>query len=287
MRRRTAMLTACVMAAGVTGAMAQTQAPPGVVCADAQPQYGPGPAYGATPVPSYALGTGSIAGNRTPAQFTLSKKQLRINQRVSQAAIRRTNAIQAWLDAGVVGTDICGGALGPEEFSGIAYSTTGPDVVRAAPKPRSLNIAAPGAGDPSEITLSVQQLRINQRIAAGAVRRSNGLRARLVQGLTGGDVKDGTIGAGILRSGTMITGTNLIPQPDASVTVIATPTGTGNPNGFTLSRKQLRVNQRVSQAAVRRSNAIIAHIRAGLNGNDFRDGTLTPADLAAGAVSTP
>ena len=166
------MLTACVMAAGVTGAMAQTQAPPGVVCADAQPQYGPGPAYGATPVPSYALGTGSIAGNRTPAQFTLSKKQLRINQRVSQAAIRRTNAIQAWLDAGVVGTDICGGALGPEEFSGIAYSTTGPDVVRAAPKPRSLNIAAPGAGDPSEITLSVQQLRINQRIAAGAVRRA-------------------------------------------------------------------------------------------------------------------
>ena len=35
----------------------------------------------------------------TPGTVTLSARQLRINQRIAQAAVRRVNAVQAWLDA--------------------------------------------------------------------------------------------------------------------------------------------------------------------------------------------
>ena len=109
---------------------------PGVVCADAQPQSDPvRPTE--RPRASYALGTGSIAGNRTPAQFTLSKKQLRINQRVSQAAIRRINVIQPGSTPAWWGRHLRR-ALGPEVSASLQRP---PDVVERR-RSLSLNIAA-------------------------------------------------------------------------------------------------------------------------------------------------
>ncbi len=48
----------------------------------------------------------------------------------------------------------------------------------------------------------------------------------------------------------------------------------------TLSTRQLRINQRISAAAVRRANALQDRLAAGLTGDDFRDGTLGAQDLA-------
>jgi hypothetical protein len=86
------------------------------------------------------------AGARAPsddgdAAVSLSAAQLRINQRISQAAIRRVNALQAKID-GV-----------------------------PAPEPRS--------GDGGLVKVSLAQLRINQRISQTAVYRANLLQAQL------------------------------------------------------------------------------------------------------------
>ena len=50
-----------------------------------------------------------------------------------------------------------------------------------------------------------------------------------------------------------------------------------------LSAEQLLVNQRISQAAVRRANALQDQLRAGLSGRHFRDGTIVAVNLAADA----
>jgi hypothetical protein len=48
-----------------------------------------------------------------------------------------------------------------------------------------------------------------------------------------------------------------------------------------VSARQLLINQRISQAAVRRGNALTAKLGAGLTGDDFRDATITAGKLAA------
>jgi stage II sporulation protein D len=75
------------------------------------------------------------------ATVELSAGQLRINQRIAQAAVRRVNALEARLDG------------------------------RASSRPAR---SAPG-----RVRLSAAQLRINQRISQAAVRRVNALEARL------------------------------------------------------------------------------------------------------------
>jgi hypothetical protein len=100
------------------------------------------------PVSAFATTLEAFAWRpRETSAVTLSVGQLRINQRISQAAVRRVNALAARLDG------------------------------RAAAR-------APGRGS-VRFTLSVGQLRINQRISQAAVRRVNALATRL--GLGSGD----------------------------------------------------------------------------------------------------
>ncbi len=52
---------------------------------------------------------------------------------------------------------------------------------------------------------------------------------------------------------------------------------------MTVSVRQLQINQRISQAAVRRVNELVDQLARGLSGANFKDGTLSVADLAAEA----
>ena len=54
---------------------------------------------------------------------------------------------------------------------------------------------------------------------------------------------------------------------------------------MTVSVKQLQINQRISQAAVRRVNQLVDRLMRGLTGEDFRDGTIGAADLTPGLRS--
>ena len=66
--------------------------------------------------------------------FTLTVQQLRINQRISQAAIRRLNAVEARLNGGLQARDLCGYSVGPPQL--------GPGIT-SAPAAASLAPAAP------------------------------------------------------------------------------------------------------------------------------------------------
>ncbi len=232
----------------------------------------------AVPAPPVASGP--------PGRVRLSRQQLRINQRIGQAAIRRLAAIQAWLDAGIASRDICGGAIGPADLAGgiVAEPQSGRLAILPTADPRPITPATKGVDTKVVFRLTSGQLLINQRIYQAAVRRANGLRARLDTGLTGGDVRDGAVTQGRLHDRLAIVLAPAGTPVPRSVTVVAPPGG-GRPGAVELSAKQLRINQKVAQAGVRRANALTAELSAGLAGADFRDGTIGTADLAPGIVA--
>ncbi len=220
-----------------------------------------------------------------PSDITLTVGQLLINQRIDQAAVRRANGVQAWLDDGIEGRDLCQGALGAVELApGIVTDAAGPVVALTAPDPRPIVIAAAQNTNAGTVTLTVGQILINQRISQAAIRRLNGLKARMDDGLTGGDVDDRTLTRAVLVSGLrVLAAPPPASPPAASVTVIAAATP-GNPDDVELTTGQLLINQRISQAAVRRANGLIARIEDGLVASDVKDGSVTALDLAPGVA---
>ena len=217
-----------------------------------------------------------------PAQprFTLSARQLLINQRISQAAVRRSNAVQAKLDRSLSGEDLRTGGLGPEAFGpGITITglLTG---AQAQPfqLPRKLRLSGRAEGERRQVRLSAGQLLINQRISQAAMRRANGLNRRMTGELTGGDLLDGTVTARTLAEGLSIERVRLPGRPRRpSTTPITGRAGSGGRVNLTVN--QLRTNQRIAQEAVRRANALIAKLESGLTSGAFRRGSITPEDL--------
>ncbi len=215
----------------------------------------------------------------------LSAGQLLINQRISQAAVRRVNGVQAWLDARLATDDICGGAFVPQSFgAGItvgATSTPTPEASLPA-KPRPVVTKAGRRGSAAGVKLEAGQLLISQRISQAAVRRANALTKRLDAGLTGGDLRPGAVTRAKIAQGLTVTSAAAVPTAAPSRTVVA-PAAGGRGVAVTLSAGQILINQRIAQAAVRRSNALVDRLRAGFDARDFVPGTITFATLAASA----
>jgi len=242
---------------------------PGPVCAPARPPAEP--------------------DDRPPPRITLTRAQLLINQRIAQAAIRRLNAVQARLDAGLRARDLCGYAIGAAELDPAIVTRTAPRSLAAATAAAPARVVAAGGrrGAPAAVRPSVEQLLINQRIGQAAVRRANALARRLDGGLTGGDVLDGQIDQGILASLLEVVSSPEGPPPAPSRTVVPPRGNDPAPGSVTLSVGQLHINQRVFQAAVRRANALVRRLERGLGGGSFRDGSLTAADLAPDVLRPP
>jgi hypothetical protein len=225
--------------------------------------------------------------NTDKGKIRLSVQQLLINQRISQAAVRRSNAVQERLVGKFRSDDLCGGAFTAQHFhTGIKVGTGSThELDPASPRPiETGRRTSEPAGGSSGVRLSAEQLLINQRISQAAVRRSNALLKRLQDGLTGGDIVNGAITAGKLAAGLRITvagkSPNVLPP---SKTIIAP--ASRNPGArVTLSVAQLRINQRIAQAAVRRSNALIDLLESGLTGAEFRKKSITRVDLAAALI---
>ena len=115
----------------------------------------------------------------------LTAGQLRIDQRISQAAIRRLNALEAMI-AGVPAPEVTDTRPRPVALSAgqlrINQRISQIAVWRANSLAARLDGDAPPprpARDGSPIELSAAQLRISQRIAQAAVRRANELEARV------------------------------------------------------------------------------------------------------------
>jgi hypothetical protein len=147
----------------------------------------------------------------------------------------------------------------------------------ATPRPV---VVAPAADKTGVVfTLSVDQLRINQRIAARAVREANALLARLDGGLSGGDVQDGAVTADRLQATIAIAGLSPSEPAPPTRTDVA-PAGTDSDAVFTLTATQLLINQRIGQAAIRRLNEVRSRLLDGVSGDELRPATLTAADIA-------
>ena len=215
-----------------------------------------------------------------PDQITLSATQLRINQRIYSAAIRRAGALDAWLGARIRTDDLCGGTVGAWALGSGIDVAAAPDtrsVPTATPRPV---VVPPASVKPGVVfTLSADQLRINQRIASRAVREANALLARLDGGLSGGDVLDGAVTPGRLQATIAVAGLHAA-APTAPTRTIVAPATEKTGVVFTLSAAQLRINQRIGQAAIRRLNAVRDRLLDGISGDELRRDTLTSADLA-------
>ena len=126
--------------------------------------------------------------------LTLSATQLLINQRIDQAAIRRATGITNRLEAGLTGGDVRAGQVTQGKLvdrlqilSKIATAEPAASTTTIPPRRNPL--------DPGSVTLSAEQLKINQRIAQAGARNANALIRRLETGLSGADLRPATLTA--------------------------------------------------------------------------------------------
>jgi hypothetical protein len=221
---------------------------------------------------------------RVRSPIRLTRAQLLVNQRISQAAIRRLASVQRRLDRGLTRDDLRPG--------GIRAASFGPDVTMAhdvpgaapAPPPLARRPADPPpparrSGAAASVRRSAAQLLVNQRVAQAAVRRADGLSRRLAGGLTGGDLRDGAIDAARLAPGSRVVATRAGFVAAPSRTRVRAP-GHRAGDAVRLTAAQVAVNQRISQAAVRRANTLARTLAAGITSDHIRPGSLTAADLA-------
>ena len=225
--------------------------------------------------PTSGLGSvlASTRGAGAGETVVLSTQQLLTNQRISQAAVLRSNGALDALEAGLPATAFRTGAIGAGAFGSDVQvlgtaTPTAPSSARGylVPIPRKSS----GGG---QVELTRQQLVINQRISQAAVLRSNAVRDRLDAGLTAAQIGTGAITTPSLLSGLSF-GTL---GPNAAGTPITVRKASGGSSGtVALSAQQILINQRISQAAVRRSNLNIARIQQGLTQDQ-----ITPGGIAS------
>jgi hypothetical protein len=206
-----------------------------------------------------------------------TRAQMGTDRRIAVSALRRAEALEAWLDAGVVAGDLRHQGLGASAFDP-ALGPTGPTDAggTAAAAVRPIGLGA-GANGPRTLPVTAGTLRRTRLISRAALRRVDALEARLDAGLTGGDVADGAIGAEKLAPGVVLTrGRAATPVAAASVARLApAPRMAVVP----VTRDRLLATQRVAQGAVRRAEALRLRLLRGLSTADFAPGSLGAADL--------
>lgn len=217
-----------------------------------------------------------------PPRFAPSSAQLLINQRISQAAVRRVNAVVARLGEGLRAEHIRDGTLPAAAFGDGVRVEGAPTGAAVPPGPIApLDIAPPGPRRPAAVAVTAAQLLVNQRISQAALRRANHARQVIGLGLTGAQIADGAITAAKLLPGLVIAGSAPVATPLPGSPVLRPGPRAGR--GVALGAAQLAINQRIAQAAVLRSNWLVERLEGGLRGDDVRAGGLRHDDLAPGA----
>ena len=244
-----------------------TLSAPAATLTEASATRPPPPAAGTT-----TCGSASSRRRTENATIRLTRQALVIQQRIDAAALRRLNAANAWIDEGVTQADLCGGAFGPGAFSGeVAWAGGAQTTGTGAPSPRPLRIAR-STKRRGEITLSVRQVRINDRISRALHLRAVATAERF-RGLTGGNLATGTVVGdralyqGLASTGVQRAGADL---PARRLEVARPPKGS-TPR---LTSTQLRRTQRRSQRAIAIANRVNDTIARGLTEAEFRSGSI-------------
>ena len=144
------------------------------------------------------------------------------------------------------------------------------------------------AGSGGTVTLTTSQLLTNQRISQAAVLRSNGALNALNAGLPAKAFRTSGLGAPAFGAGVPLTGTAMPAAPSNSLGYLVTiPTKSGSGGQVSLTQEQLLINQRISQAAVLRSNAVRDRLNQGLTAAQVGAGAITSANLLPGLSFGP
>lgn len=217
----------------------------------------------------------SIKRGATPIRLT--RRQLLINQRLSRAALARESAIRARLSRGLTADDIRDGSIDAQNLAPDLVVRGIPQAVLSRPMRRQITVPSIKKGS-GKIRRTAGQLATNQRISQAAIRRVAALESLLERGLTGALVRDASLPSDKLAAGLRMTTTS---PPAAAIPLSITPPTAAVARGgkVRLTQEQLIINQRISQAALRRLNALRSRLESGLTGADFRDGSLTAADF--------
>lgn len=99
-------------------------------------------------------------------------------------------------------------------------------------------------------------------------------------GLTGAAVSDGAVTGEDLAPGIAATPLASVSGAQGDFVLPAITAPSTKKSEVRATQEQLIINQRVSQAAIRRLNLMIARMEKGLTSADFQDGSLTSAQLA-------
>jgi hypothetical protein len=232
----------------------------------------------------FRRGEGAFAATRriepggAPA---LTAAQLRVNQRISAAAVRRANAAILVIEKGLGPERIRPGAFTRRVFApGVMVAGEASGALRAPRAAVPVEVAPSERPGPGAVALSARQLLINQRISQAAVRRANALLELLDGKLTGGNLRSGSVTPELLAPGlSFVDGTG--PAAGAPAATVAVGRGGArSSSAVRLNAHQLLINQRISQTAVRRTNEVIARLESGLSGASF-----AAASIGAGAVA--
>lgn len=237
------------------------------------------------PVAAGSVGGGScrplperpVGGGDTSRIVPSERVLLRI-QRYAQVSIRRNAAIERWIEDGVVGGDVCGGALDGSRFAGAPRSVTVATtaaVPSATPRPLVLGRVASATTRGGAGRADAALATATRRIVIAAMTRVRALERRLDGGLSGRDVVDGTLGRGRLTAGLDTTAVPAVASPPRADAPGRTPPVART----TPSAAAARVDMRVAVAGIRRSAALVDRLRAGLTAAQFAPGSLTASDL--------
>lgn len=251
------------------------------VCGLAAPP-GPGMSPGVAPEPAAVcrdLGSGS-ATRSSVASLPPSDANYRRIQWYARVTMQRVAAMTAWLDAGIEPGDICGGTFGQAAFvSGVTLADGGPGGRASPPSPRSFALKSPpapksGTGAPASPALA----RSTRAISIEALKRTNALAARVRGGLTGGDLRAGSIGARELANGVRVeAASSAAKSVEASRAPETSPTQV---TSFTPSPGSAARDLRVARASLVRSSELFRDLRHGLG-----PGAFAPASVGTDSLS--
>jgi hypothetical protein len=207
----------------------------------------------------------------------LSDQAVKIQQNIDSAALRRLNAANAWIDAGIVPTDLCARAFGQGAFQeGIPW--VGGALAQGAepPVPRELTIVKKKKPR-VRFTADRRALRINENISLALLARARATLERITM-LTGGNLAGGANLSGRPLYGGLGVGGALPPSAEAT----PTPLEIGpvrRAGRVPATTAQVRKTQRRSQQAIKLANRVNDRIKAGLTDQQFRSHSIGAARL--------
>jgi hypothetical protein len=127
-----------------------------------------------------------------------------------------------------------------------------------------------------------QLLAANRRIAQAAIRRAAAVTALLNRGLGPEHLRDGAFCAAAFAGEVWTAGGGTAGGVRPGKRVPLPAVRNSRVKVERVSAARLRADALLVQTAMRRANALVARLDAGLTGREIRDGAIGPAELAAG-----